>query len=250
MNWILDQSEWGRVVGFDTYRTETAENGIDVFSEARSLSLKIEKRISGGVYSERYCITNHNIADFFFTKDTLGIHFLITVSSKTKQIYTISRVCLTSGVVDVSRTTIGASYRGVIVVHPGDVILPPEKTLVLQFVFRFSDIAPDSGELNDYQRMRVSADRYSAFVGECIRCSFCSLDAWNTLEVTVNGEPIVYQRYDGGAEWTLPCQTPGERMVIVTVDGKQIVGGFSRNPDGYAGQNCLLIICRKPIPAR
>ena len=39
MNWILDNSNWGEVIGFNEYRVEKAENGINVYSENNSLGL-------------------------------------------------------------------------------------------------------------------------------------------------------------------------------------------------------------------
>ena len=47
MNWVLDNSDWGRVDGFDSYRVESLANGADIYSdnERKNLSLKIEKRI-------------------------------------------------------------------------------------------------------------------------------------------------------------------------------------------------------------
>ncbi len=257
MNWILENSDWGRVEGFDNYRVEVLENGADIYSdnERKNLSLKIEKRIGDGVYTESYRITNNASSEVFFTKDDLGIHFPYNCTFENKK-NLHDNSCVTniwcggnaswmcsakpSGVVpylvcnltegsisdysisyDVSRVKVGASYRGDIVLIPGEQVLFPNESIVVTFAFRFTDVKPDAGTLDKYNRLRVSADRYSAFEGEAINCKLDSLDKWDKLEIISDGKTVDYIKNGNAAEWSLCFDTSGERTVFVTVDGKK-----------------------------
>ncbi len=256
MNWILDNSNWGEVIGFNEYRVEKAENGINVYSKNNSLGLSVEKRVQNGCYTENYCITNNQLSDFFFTKDNLGIYFPYNCTFEDKinlhdnscithiwcggdfsWMYSAKPsgakpylVCnITKGSIsdysisyDISRTKVGASYRGCIVLNPEEFVLLPGESAVFSFVFRFSDISPGDNDVNEFCRMNLSADRYSVFIGKPIKCKFNSLDAWNDLEVICDGVDTEYNRIDNGAYWTLSYDTPGERTVLVYVNGKKL----------------------------
>ncbi len=257
MNWVLDNSDWGRVEGFDNYRVEPLDNGADIYSEneRKNLALKIEKRISDGVYTESYRITNNASSEVFFTKDDLGIHLPYNCTFENKK-NLHDNSCVTSiwcggniawmcsakpsGVVpylvcnvtegsisdysisyDVSRVKVGASYRGDIVLVPGEQVLSPNKSTVISFAFRFSDIKPDTGVLDEYNRLSVSADRYSVFKGEAINCKLNSLDKWEKLEIVCDGKTVDYIKNGNTAEWSLCFDSAGERIVFVIVDGKK-----------------------------
>ncbi len=257
MNWVLDNSDWGRVEGFDSYRVEALANGVNIYSgnERKNLSLRIEKRVADGVYTESYRITNNASSEVFFTKDDLGIHFPYNCTFENKKNLhdnscvtsiwcggNIAWMCtakpsgfvpylvcnLTEGSIsdysisyDVSRVKVGASYRGDIVLIPGEQVLAPGKSIVVSFAFRFTDAKPDTGTLDKYNRLRVSADRYSAFAGEQISCRLDSLDEWENLEITCNGKAVDYVKSGNTAKWTLCFDTTGERTVFVAVDGKK-----------------------------
>ena len=257
MNWILEDSDWGRVEGFDNYRVEMLANGADIYSESKDkkLSLKIEKRIADGVYTESYRITNNDLSEVIFTKDELGIHFPYNCTFENKKNLHESScvtslwcggdiawmctakpsgfvpylVCnLTEGSIsdysisyDVSRVKVGASYRGDIVLIPGEQVLAPGKSAVVSFAFRFTDTKPDTGALDKYNRLRVWADRYSAFAGEQIGCRLDSLDEWESLEITCDGRSVDYVKSGNTARWTLCFDTIGERDIRVAVDGKK-----------------------------
>lgn len=191
MNWILDNSNWGEVIGFNEYRVEKAENGINVYSKNNSLGLSVEKKVENGCYTENYCITNNQLSDFFSIKDNLGIYFPYNCTFKDKinlhdnscithiwcggdfsWMYSAKPsgakpylVCnITKGSIsdysisyDISRTKVGASYRGCIVLNPEEFVLLPGESAVFSFIFRFSDIAPGDNDVNEFCRMNLSA---------------------------------------------------------------------------------------------
>lgn len=74
MNWILDNSNWGEVIGFNEYRVEKAENGINVYSKNNSLGLSVEKRVQNGCYTEIYETTPN-----FCTSSRRKCGFLICI---------------------------------------------------------------------------------------------------------------------------------------------------------------------------
>ena len=256
MNWILENSDWGYVSGFEVKSVYAADNGIDVCAVQNDILLIVIKRIANGIYSEQYVFSNQGNTAVPFSKETLGIHFPYNCTFENKtNLHDMScvthvwcggdyawmysakpsgvkpyLVCyITEGMIsdysisyDVSRISCGASYRGAIVLHPGDVELQPGTQMQYTFVFQFSDTAADSGTPNPYCRMTLCADRYSAFVGESICCRFQSLDPWQTAEIICNSEPIHYVKDGTTAEWRLSFDTPGERTVCVRVNGKTL----------------------------
>ncbi len=256
MNWILEHSDWGHVIGFDDCHVTVTEGGIDVHAEQNSLSLVVSKRVKDGFYTEEYCITNHGDMPFSFTKENLGIHFPYNCTFENKtNLHDTS--CVThvwcggdyswmysakpSGVdkylvchvnegyisdysisYDISRTGSGASYRGAIVLLPGEFVLDAGAKVQFSFVFCFFDQVPTTDVPNEFCRMTVSADQYSAFVGESIACHFRSMDSWEDIEIICNGKPITYQKTGQNADWTLLADAPGEQIISVSVNGKRL----------------------------
>ncbi len=253
-NWILENSDWGKVIGFENYRVMNAEDGIDVYSENQSLELCVNKRVKNGIYTECYCITNNNCSEYFFTKDNLGIHFPYNCTFENKT-NLHNNSCIThvwcggdgawmysakpSGIkpylvcnivkggiadysisYDVSRVKVGASYRGDIVLHPGDIVVAPGESITLSFVFRFDNIAPDEGILNEFSRMKIIANKYSAFIDEAVECEFDSLDCWDDLKIVCEDKEIKYTKFGNKAKWTHSFKTPGERTIYLSVNGK------------------------------
>ncbi len=257
MNWVLENSDWSSVDNFEVCNVSAIENGIKICCENEKWALQcaVEKTVKNGEYIENYCFTNHARSEFFFTRDHVGIHFPYNCTFEKKE-NMHENSCVThvwcggditwmysakpsgdpsylvcnavqgrfadySISYDVSRVRSGASYRGDIVLHPEDFVLAPEQSMTFSLVFCFSDRAPDQGELSERHRMSLCADRYSAFVGQPIHCHFASLDEWDQLDIRCDGENVGYEKRGNEAVWSLCFQTPGEKNVLLSVNGKQ-----------------------------
>jgi len=256
MNWILEDSDWGHVSGFPVQSVDIVDNGIDVCAVQNDVTLTVRKRITNGRYSELYVFQNTGNTAVPFSKETLGIHFPYNCTFENKTnlhdmscvthvwcggdyawmysakpsgeskylVCYVNEGCISDYSIsyDVSRVSCGASYRGAIVLHPGEFVLEPGAQMRFSFVFYFSDQAADTGMPNDDCRMTVSANRYNAFVGKSFVCSFKSLDPWDDMEITCNGKPIAYQKTGQNAVWMLSADTPGEQIISVSVNGKKL----------------------------
>ena len=256
MNWVLENTTWGKVIGFEKYFVQEAEDGIDIISENDSLILNIQKRVKDGKYTENYVIYNKNDKNYTFTKENLGIYYSYNCTFEDKEnlhdntcithiwcggdyswMYSAKPngdknylVCnVTEGSVadysisyDISNTKCGADYRGDIVLNPGDFTLQANEKISYSFVFYFSDKKPDCKEVNELQKMNLSADKYSAFVGEDIRCEFKSFEGADGLKICCDLKDVRYRMENNTAVFTISFDTPGERSVIAELNGKRL----------------------------
>lgn len=255
MNWVLENSQWGKVDGFFDYEAEKTENGILVKSIRKNLSLEIEKSVSCGKYTEKYTITNNGYTDFFLTKDNFGIYFPYNcIYANKKDLH--NNTCITSiwcggdvawmcskkpsgyenfltGYVtegsfsdyslsyDISRVKLGADFRGDIVMHPDECVILPGQSKVFSFVFLFSKTSPDIEQTNEYKKMSLSADKYSDFLGGKINCRFECFEDFSDLVITCNDNEVPFKKQGNSAEFIIDCDTLGEKTVFAKIGGKK-----------------------------
>ena len=181
------------------------------------LLLTVEKSLSEEKYVEKYRVINDGDSEFFLTRDNFGIHFPYNCTFEGKE-YLHENSCIAhvwcggdvawmyaakpsgrrpflvcqilhgsfsdySLSYDVSRVKVGASYRGDIVLHPTDCEIPPGESVEYILEFTFSENSPDVAPLKNQGAMRISADRYSLFAGESVKCRFECVDEWDSVEI-------------------------------------------------------------------
>ena len=255
MNFVLENSDWGRVNGFYEYNVKEIENGIYIESKNNNLTLTIEKAVSQSAYIEKYTVTNDGYADFFLNKDNFGIHFPYNCTfGKKENLHNNS--CITSvwcggnvswmcskkpsgydefltGYVtdgsfsdyslyyDISRVTSGESYRGDIVMLPDACVILPGKSKTFTFVFCFTQASPDIEQLNEYNTMRISADKYSVFSGEKINGLFECMNGIDDLAIFCDEKEIIFEKQGNTAKFILDCTEPGEKTIFAYTGGKR-----------------------------
>lgn len=255
MNFVLENSDWGRVDGFDEYNVQESENGISIKSKNNDLTLTIEKIVSKGKYIEKYTVTNDGYADFFLNRDNFGIHFPYNCTFEKKENLQ-NNSCITSvwcgcdvawmcskkpsgydefltGYVtegsfsdyslyyDVSRVNMGANYRGDIVLLPDACVILSGESIIFSFVFCFSKTSPDKEILNAYNKMRISADKYSVFSGEKINGLFECIDGIDDLVISCNGDKIDFEKQGNTAKFMLVFNNVGEKTIVAYTGGKK-----------------------------
>jgi len=80
MNWVLENSTWGKVSGFAVEGVQVCEDKIIITAQGNEidsigLSLKIERALSQDGYQETYTITNQTATEFWVNQETFGIYF-------------------------------------------------------------------------------------------------------------------------------------------------------------------------------
>ncbi len=252
MNWVLENSDWGKVDGFKTERIEKTSDGIVVYAknELESLNLTVSKTVNDKAYSETYRITNNNVTDYFTTKDSFGIHFPYNSTFEGKEnmhdgscvthvwcgeniswMYSAKpsgtkpylnaflksgSICNYSISYDLDRVIVGSSYRGALVLIPTPCILSPDESLEISFDFEFSDISPDT---NHTTPLRLYADSYSAFAGDTINCFF-ECDEYNA-DIYENGKKVEFIKEGNTVKWQTKCTTPGEILTTAKWNNKE-----------------------------
>ncbi len=91
MNWILPDSDFGRVDGYAMTGSEVSENTVTLHYERSDTSsfhcdgssLRVEKTMHEDRYSESYTFINNSRLEWFINQDAFGIHFPLTTFQQT-----------------------------------------------------------------------------------------------------------------------------------------------------------------------
>ena len=89
MNWVLENSDWGKLEGFQNKSVEVKKDGVSIHMIKRIEALEavmekgkpaelealIERRVCDGFFEDCYYIKNMSEDDYFITQDTFGICF-------------------------------------------------------------------------------------------------------------------------------------------------------------------------------
>lgn len=257
MNWVLENSDWGLVDGFETREVENSDNVIMVktFSKKRNIEIVIEKKVTDNEYFETYYITNKHTSEVFLTKENFGITFPYDCLYDLKRdfmndccishvwcggdnawIYSIKCagygpylvMNVTEGAVDdysikydVSRTGNGSFYRGAIMMHPRECLLMPNESKKVSFRYSFKAEKPEKAPLDYKGAIRFTADKYSMLENEEISLLFESESGFSNLKITCEGKEIEYKKSGNNATATVSFDSLGERKISAEVDGKK-----------------------------
>ncbi len=256
MNWVLDNSSWGLIDGFKTVCVSGNENKITVLSDNESVGVQvsIEKEITKDKYYEKFFITNIGEFDFFLTKENFGIPFPYSCNFTDSEdvlndrsinhvwcggdcCWMYSSKCsgkapylvmhTTEGRIDdysisydISRTYIGAFYRGVIVLNPKEQIILPGETVKLSFCFEFSDLKPEVAPLPHKEAIRFVADKYTAQKGEKISLTIEKGSAFENISILCDGVELNTECHENVAFCSCVFDEIGEKKIIAEIDGK------------------------------
>lgn len=256
MNWVLENSNWGLIDGFETLSVTEKDNIINVktFSKKRNIEIIIEKKITENEYFETYFVTNKNTSEVFLTKENFSIPFpyeclyhpgkdfmndccinhvwcggdcawIYSVKCGGSKNYLVMNV--TDGAIDdysikydVSRTGNGSFYRGAIAVHPRECALLPEETLKLTFRYSFKAETPETAPLDYKGALRFTANKYSMLENEEISLLFESESDFEDLKIICEGKEIEYVKTGKTAAAKVSFDTLGERRIKAVADGK------------------------------
>lgn len=257
MNWILSDSDWGRVDGFEL--TEVIERNNGVITKMKNdwlkVSMTIERSLNNGAYVERYSLTNDGNIEFFVNPDTFGIHFPFASAvikspgfenhTCTAHVWCGEEICwlyavritgtppylavrMTKGSIseysisrDISRVPVGADYRGDIVLNPSPCVIAPSKTVVWEFVSVFTDINPQEMWASQSDVLNVSADIYTAHPGEKIHIRAYRENGIGNVSAKA-GETELSTEYQSETEalWTISFDSIGEHRIKICASGK------------------------------
>lgn len=258
MNWIREESDWGRVDGFETLGVRVVEGTaiVSARNAADQLELTVEKSVANGRYTELYQVVNTGDVEFFLTREKFGIHCPYNCSYRGRP-NVLSDSCVTHvwcglegawlysakpdgrGPYLVGMVTEGASanysidydasvargnashYRGAIVLHPAECVIAPGETLTLRFVYAFDEARPDT-QLIDWNpnSIWVGADRYTLRVGETMRGSLKTVFDWESASIETGGKAVSFQKEGNRAHWESTFSTVGEREFLIRAGGR------------------------------
>ncbi len=256
MNWVLNNSAWGLIDGFETKSVTQSGNAVIVntFNSARNIEAVIEKKLCENEYFETYRITNKHVSEVFLTKENFGIPFsydclydpkrdymneccishiwcggdcswIYSVKCNGKAPYLVMNV--TEGAVDdysikydISRMNNGSFYRGAFLLHLRDTALMPNETASVTFRYSLSDTKPESLPLDYSGAIRFTADKYSVEKNEEISLLFESEKEIKSLKISCENKEIKYNISGKAAKAKISFDTLGERRITAELDGK------------------------------
>jgi len=255
-NWVLSDSNWGLVEGFETQSVVSEANCVKVntFNSERNVQITIEKSLDESDYFESYKITNHHVSDVFLTKDNFGIPFsydclydkrrdfmneccishlwcggdcawIYSVRCSGEAPYLVMN--LTEGAIDdysisydISRTKNASFYRGAFLLHPRNLFLLPKETKTLTFRYRLQNQKPESAPLDHAGAIRFTADKYTVKRDEEISLLFESASRFENLKLSCEDKSIPFESSENRARAKIKFQTTGERLITAEADGK------------------------------
>ncbi len=233
-----------------------APGALPFHSEMTGLELVIEKTFTDKGYSEKYTITNTNDAEFFLTKENFGIPypyqcnystakdiFHLLTNKCNNHIWCGGDVCWIYSVrcngeapylvmetkqgaiddysisYDISKTRGTSAYRGAIVLHPRECIIPPGKSMVYEFVYNFQNTKPDE-MLTDNVPLRFFAEAYTAKPKEKINLFLESHTPWENAVIYTENEKFKLEKGVNNASLILSFDTLGAKKITADIDGK------------------------------
>jgi len=255
-NWILEDADWGLIAGFSTKTVSEVSGKVLVKMEKkRPIIAEIEKRMEKQCYVEKYTIRNDDVAEYFLTKECFGIPFpynclytpgqdilnkccishvwcggdcswIYSVRCHGDSPYLVMKV--TAGSIedysisyDISRTTNGSFYRGVIVMHPKACIIAQGETKCWEFQYQFTKEKPEEMTLTEKNEIRLSASKYSVQKNEQFIVRFESNTPWKTLKLSCDGKELPYTLNENCAVSVCSFESVGERKIIAEADGRK-----------------------------
>lgn len=257
MNWVLENSDWGLIEGFRTESVTKEGNIITVAAVHKSmmLSVKIEKKMTDEGYFETYHMTNCGHAEFFMTKEKIGIPvpyacnysdmskvinescvnhvwcggdsaWLYSVKANGEKPYLVMTTL--EGAIDdysikydISRTLNGSYYRGAIILLPREQVLAPNETVIYRFLYRFCDERPEFAPMKNEGEIRFSADKYTVVKNEEVTFTLECAEEVDTVSICLGDEELPVYEEDGTIKCRVSFVTLGEKEVIAKVNGKK-----------------------------
>ena len=255
-NWILENSSWGLIKGFETEQVFQNDNTVRIstYDKTRNIRVIIEKKVTDCEYFETYQITNKHISEVFLTKDNFGIPFAYDCLYKPERDF-MNECCIShiwcggdcawiysakcsakppylvmnviegaiddySIMYDISRTDNGSYYRGEFVLHLRDCALMPHESKTVTFRYKFQDEKPENIPLNYDGAIRFTANKYTINQNEEISLLFESQKSFKDLKISCEDKVIKHKRIGNNAVAKVSFKTLGEHIVKLEVDGK------------------------------
>lgn len=249
MNWLRSDYPWGSVMGFRTQSVKIGENTVTVFAENsdKSLTLTVKRHIENGKYYEDYTIKNVSNCKIRISEKNAGIVFPYNCLFDKKEnmlhtrcnshIWCADDICNIQSVkldgkapffiqravkgafsgygllCDIAATANASADRGSIVLYPEEVLLEPQTETEYVFEFYFNKkkeiLSP------------ISADKYSAFLGEEITVNVDWNKKISSFSATENGKELNFIIRDNKAYAKLKFDSFGEKKILFLIDGKK-----------------------------
>lgn len=259
MNWAIPSHDWGRLIGFEVKSVVESKSGVSVHLKRDGLTARIRRRTVGNKFVETYFIKNTSPIDYFVTQDTFGIIMPINCMQQrwnmrpdmihhlaTAHVWCGDSVCwlygakfsgegprlvvnMTRGNVsdysisrDVSAATIGADYRGDIVLNPSPCTLAPGETKVYEFEYFFVDKDVKKALASQKDFVMVQSDLYTLSVGMTAHLT-ATYNGRGELRVEKDGTPVPVQREGNVWSWTFCADDLGEHVFDVYAGEKHTV---------------------------
>lgn len=249
MNWVLENSNWGSVLGFETKKADVGENKAVLHCEKGELRLTVEKEVTKEGYFETYFLHNSGDTEYFLTKENFGIEYPYQCNYSQKNdlldktcishIWCGGDVCyicskklcgkppfLVMKVLegsfddyginyDVTRANIGSYYRGAFVLHPKQQIILPNGTVKYQFFYKFEDKA-DFSALG--KGISFSADKYTAHLNEKINLKLECKNEPKNVRIYCGDKEIEYKKTKNTICASVCFEALGEQKIVAEVD--------------------------------
>ena len=248
MNWIMEKSDWGTTEGFEVKWIKAQREKAEIFCVREKLCLVIEKKITENGYYETYSLTNTGDFEFFLTKENFGIHFpyqchysidkdilnqtcishiwcggditwLYSVKPNGKPPYLVMN--MTEGIAedysisyDISRTEVGAHYRGSFVLHTAEQVIMPGETVKCGFCYRFSNSKPDCDSY-------FTADKYTLNKGEMLNFELKTAEPCSEVSVYCEDKELPCVKNGNIVSGSCSFEETGEKKIIAEFDGRK-----------------------------
>ncbi len=249
MNWIRSDYPWGKIDGFRIVNVEKTQNGVSVFgiNDLKKLELTIDRFIKNERYYEEYIFNNTSDSDYLISEENLSFVFpyndlfdkkenmlhtrcnshiwcaddicnIHSVKLDGKKPYFIQKAICGSfsgyGLLcDISATSNASWDRGNIVLYPNKTILQKGEKVTFAFEFYFSDKREDISP--------VTANKYSGFIDDEFTVSVDWNEEIKSIYAEYDNKKIEFNVDKNKAFATLKFNSPGEKRVNLTINGKK-----------------------------
>ncbi len=261
MNWVLPNTQWGKLDGFIVNRAEAFDDGICITATnpSRELVAEVLRSIDNGRFKESYRIRNVSGCDYFITQETFGIHFPFNCAQQrgmagdtlyhtccTAHVWCGDNICwiygaklcgaapylmvnMTEGSItdysisrDVARVPIGADYRGDIVLNPGWQVILPGEEIRYTFEYWFAEESPQKALASQTGMIMASADLYTPSIGQTVSLK-AEYHGASEFQVFLKGKPIKVTKDGDNFSWEYSADTLGEKVFDLYAGGKHTV---------------------------
>ncbi len=260
MNWVLEDSEWGKLEHFEIKEASFADGKLTqkAIHDTGLLEMTVEKYIENGKYTEKYSVKNLHWLDFFITPDTFGIYFPfdckmiraniaeqfvkkctahVWCGEHTSWIYGAKIggkppylvAHLTEGSMseysidrDLSMTRSCSDYRGIILMNPAPVSILPGETAVYKFVYEATNKHPKDYLREDTDQIFISSDKFSVYKNESTVLDIECRRGLKDLVATVDDTPLhVEYISENHARVEFSSPKTGDYTIYVSANGER-----------------------------